>query len=53
MLVGSGEEEAAHLALQWIFNLHIDVVAGRFLLVVGVNADGEQGGEKKGGMNGN
>lgn len=39
LLVGGGEEEAAHLALQGVFHLHVDVVAGRFLMVVGVHAN--------------
>lgn len=42
LLVGGGEEEAAHLALQGILHLHVDVVAGRLLLVVWIHADGEQ-----------
>lgn len=39
LLVSGGEEEAAHLALQGVFHLHIDVVAGRFLMIVGVHAN--------------
>lgn len=39
LLVGGGEEEAAHLALQGVFHLHVDVVAGRFLVIVGVHAN--------------
>lgn len=41
LLVGGGEEEAAHLALQGVFHLHVDVVAGRFLVVVGVHANND------------
>lgn len=39
LLVSGGQEEAAHLALQGVFHLHIDVVAGRFLMIVGVHAN--------------
>lgn len=39
LLVSGGEEEAAHLALQGVLHLHIDVVAGRFLMIVGVHAN--------------
>ena len=43
LLIGRGEQEAAHLALQGILHLHVDVVARRLLLVVGIHA-GEGGG---------
>lgn len=39
LLVSGGEEEAAHLALQRVLHLHVDVVAGRLLVVVGVHAN--------------
>lgn len=39
LMVGGGEEEAAHLALQGVFHLHVDVVAGRFLMIGGVHAN--------------
>ena len=46
LLIGCGQQEAAHLALQGVLHLHVDVVARRLLLVVGVDAEGG-GGLKK------
>ena len=37
LLIGRGEQEAAHLALQGILHLHVDVVACSLLLVIGVD----------------
>lgn len=39
LLVGSGQEEAAHLALQGVFHLHVNVIAGCLLLVVGIHTE--------------
>lgn len=33
LLVGCGQEEAAHLPLQWFLHLHINVIARCLLLV--------------------
>lgn len=33
LLVGCGQEEAAHLSFQWLFHLHVNVIACRLLLV--------------------
>lgn len=33
LLVGRGQEEAAHLPLEWLFYLHIDIIARSLLLV--------------------
>lgn len=38
LLVGCGKEEAAHLPLQWLLYLHINVIACRLLLVRRVHA---------------
>lgn len=41
LLVGRGQEEAAHLPLQWLLYLHINVVARRLLLVRRVHTAGK------------
>lgn len=41
LLVGRGQEEAAHLPLQWLLHLHINVIARCLLLVRRVHAAGE------------
>lgn len=33
LLVCRGQEEAAHLPLEWLFHLHVDVIARSLLLV--------------------
>lgn len=42
LLVGGGSQEIAHLSFQGIIHLHIDVVAGCLLLVIGVHAGRKQ-----------
>lgn len=44
LLAGGGEQKGVHLGLQSVVHLHVDVVAGRLLLVVGVHAAREGGG---------
>lgn len=40
LLVGGGGQEIAHLGFERIVHLHIDVVAGCLLLVIGVHTGG-------------
>lgn len=43
LLVGRGQEEAAHLPLQWLLHLHVNVIARRLLLVRRVHTAGKAG----------
>lgn len=43
LLVGGGSQEVAHLSFQGVIHLHVNVVAGRLLLVIGVHAGRNQG----------
>lgn len=43
LLVGGGSQEVAHLSFQGVIHLHVNVVAGRLLLVIGVHAGRKQG----------
>lgn len=43
LLVGCGQEEAAHLPLQWLLHLHVNVITRRLLLVRRVHAARKSG----------
>lgn len=45
LLVGGGGQKVAHLGLQWVIHLHINVVAGCLLLVIRIHAAGSKGKE--------